>query len=224
MARLDELFARISDNLPAVVDLPGPGGEMLRCNALVTRKEMPVLELLFPPEAWRAEELRQDGGCSIAIEHHGEKIVLIARLEAVIDDRRLRFVVREPITPESLRDYFRVPINMPVKASYTAEPQEIRVQSWRLAGTTIDLSGSGMLAMFTEKPPSTHRILLEMTPPEDHEPILCLAEVIRSYRLRRNRFQVAFHFIEITPKIRDQIVSCCLREQRRQLRESVQTP
>jgi c-di-GMP-binding flagellar brake protein YcgR len=165
-----------------------------------------------------------DGNCSITVEHQGEKIVLIARLEKVIDNRRLRFIAREPITPESLRDYFRVPINMPVKASYTAEQQDTRAECWRMTGTTIDLSGSGLLAMFSQRPTSSQRILLELTPSDDPEPIFCLANVIRSYRIRRNRFQVAFHFIEVTPKTRDQIVSCCLREQRRQLRENVQTP
>ena len=113
---------------------------------------------------------------------------------------------------------------MPVKASYTAEQQDTRAECWRMTGTTLDLSGSGLLALFSEKPASSQRILLELTPPEDPEPIFCLANVIRSYRIRRNRFQVAFHFIEVTPKTRDQIVSCCLREQRRQLRENVQTP
>ena len=224
MSRLDDQLARIGANVPAVVDLPGQGGEMLRCNALVLGKEPPALDLLFPPDAWQADDLRMDGNCSITVEHQGEKIVLIARLEQVIDNRRLRFIAREPITPESLRDYFRVPINMPVKASYTAEQQDTRAECWRMTGTTLDLSGSGLLALFSEKPASSQRILLELTPPEDPEPIFCLANVIRAYRIRRNRFQVAFHFIEVTPKTRDQIVSCCLREQRRQLRENVQTP
>ncbi|MDX9835455.1 MAG: PilZ domain-containing protein [Desulfobulbus sp.] len=224
MSRLDELLAKIADNVPAVVDIPGQGGEMFRCNALVTGKKSPALELLFPPDAWQAEDLRLDGSCSIAVEHQGQKIVLIARLEQAIDNRRLLFIAREPITPESLRDYFRVPINTPVKASYTAEQRDTRMASWKITGTALDLSGSGMLAMFSEKPPSSQRILLEITPPENPEPIFCLANVIRSYRVRRNRFQIAFHFIEMTSKTRDQIVSCCLKEQRRQLRENVQTP
>jgi c-di-GMP-binding flagellar brake protein YcgR len=224
VSRLDELLAKIADNVPAVVDIPGQGGEMFRCNALVTGKKSPALELLFPPDAWQAEDLRLDGSCSIAVEHQGQKIVLIARLEQAIDNRRLLFIAREPITPESLRDYFRVPINTPVKASYTAEQRDTRMASWKITGTALDLSGSGMLAMFSEKPPSSQRILLEITPPENPEPIFCLANVIRSYRVRRNRFQIAFHFIEMTSKTRDQIVSCCLKEQRRQLRENVQTP
>lgn len=223
MSRLDELLAKIADNVPAVVDIPGQGGEMFRCNALVTGKKSPALELLFPPDAWQAEDLRLDGSCSIAVEHQGQKIVLIARLEQAIDNRRLRFIAREPITPESLRDYFRVPINTPVKASYTAEQRDTLMASWKITGTALDLSGSGMLAMFSEKPPSSQRILLEITPPENPEPIFCLANVIRSYRVRRNRLEIAFHFIEMTSKTRDQIVSCCLKEQRRQLRENVQT-
>ena len=99
MSRLDDQLARIGANVPAVVDLPGQGGEMLRCNALVLGKEPPALDLLFPPDAWQADDLRMDGNCSITVEHQGEKIVLIARLEQLLDTRRLRFLAREPITP-----------------------------------------------------------------------------------------------------------------------------
>ncbi len=221
MSRIDEILDKLDDKAPTDVDLPGLRDEVFRCKALLIKHESPHLELLFPPNAWKAGDLKIGANCSLAIEQDGKRVSLIAKLDSITNERRLQFTAREPITPESMRDYFRVAINTAIQASYVAEQRETKVQSWKLAGTTIDLSGSGVLAMFAAKPPSSHRILLEITPPEDIEPIFCLAEIVRTYRLRSNRFQVAFHFIEVTTKTRDQIISCCLKEQRRQLRENV---
>ena len=223
MSRIDEILEKLRDKASTVVDLPGIRDEVFRCKALLIKQESPQLELLFPPNSWKGEDLKMGANCSLSIEQDGRQISMIAKLDAVTNDRRLQFTAREPITPESMRDYFRVPINTAIQASYVAEQRETKVQSWKMVGTTIDLSGSGVLAMFAAKPPSERRILLEITPTEDSEPIFCLAEVVRTYRLRNNRYQVAFHFIEVTTKIRDQLISCCLKEQRRQLRENVRT-
>lgn len=222
MARINELLDKLNDNAPTVVDIPGKTEDVLRCNALLIKKEPPLLELLFPPESWIADDLKIGANCHLTVEHKGLTVNLIARLDSVAGNRRLHFIAREPVSPEELRDYFRVSINTPIEASYIAGPKEVNVHTWKMIGSTIDLSGSGVLAMFAEKPPSNNRIQLIITvPKEESPPIICLANVVRSYRIRKNRYQVAFHFENISKKTRDQIVSCCLQEERRQLRENV---
>lgn len=221
MPRIDDVLQKLTDKAITIVDLPGNRDEVFRCKALLIKQESPQVELLFPPNSWKAEDLRLGVNCSLSIEQNGKQVSLIAKLDSVVDARRLKFTAREPITPESMRDYFRVPINTAIQASYVAEPRETKVQSWKMVGTTVDLSGSGVLALFASKPPSNNRILLEITPLEESEQICCLADVVRTYRIRSNRYQVAFHFIEVTTKTRDLIISCCLKEQRRQLRENV---
>lgn len=222
MARIDEILNKLDDHSPTVVDLPGNNSESYRCKALLVKKESPVIELVFPPFSWEAHNLKFGADCQLAVEHNGQTVNLIARLDSVAGNRRLHFTAREPIAVESLRDYFRVSINTPVEASYIAGAKEVNNHTWKMVGTTIDLSGSGLLAFFAEKPPSTHRIQLVVTVPDEETPIVCLAEVVRSYRIRKNRYQVAFHFEIISTKTRDQIIACCLQEQRRQLRENVQ--
>ena len=114
-------------------------------------------------------------------------------------------------------------INVPIEASYIAGAREVKAKTWKMIGTTVDLSGSGVLAVFAEKPATSHNIQLIMTMPGEESPFICLADVVRTYRLRKNRYQVAFHFTVISTKTRDQIISCCFQEQRRQLRENVET-
>jgi c-di-GMP-binding flagellar brake protein YcgR len=223
VASIDEILAKLNDSAPTVVDIPGNQDEVYRCNALLVKKEAPCLELLFPPNAWQIDELQIGANCALAVEHKELTVNLIARLDGANGDRRLLFTAREPITPESLRDFFRVGINTAIEAQYIAGSREINNRSWKLCGTTIDLSGSGVLALFQEKPPSNRNIQLTITVPEEQQSILCLANVVRTYRVRKNRYQVAFHFENISARTRDQLISCCFQEQRRQLRENIRT-
>lgn len=223
MARILEIFERISDKAATLVDIPAKNGDDFRCKAVLLKKESPVIELVFPPDSWEESRLMLGADCNLVVEHEGRSINLIARLDTVSGPRRLQFTAREPVSPESLREYFRVLINIPIEASYIAGPREVKAKTWKMVGTTIDLSGSGVLAVFAEKPSTTHNIQLIMTMPGEEPPIVCLADVVRTYRLRRNRFQVAFHFGVVSGKTRDQIISCCFQEQRRQLRENIQT-
>ena len=221
MSRIDDILNKLSDNAPAVVDIPSSKEEALRCKALLIKKESPLVELLFPPNSWQADDLKIGSHCNLVIEHKGLPVNLIARLDSIIGDRRLHLTAREPVSPEALRDFFRVSINIAIEASYIAGPKELKVQTWKMVGTTIDLSGSGVLALFAIKPPSNNRIQLVMTLPESETPIVCLASVVRAYRVRKNHYQVAFHFENISTRTRDQVVSFCLLEERRQLRENV---
>nr|WP_321468874.1 PilZ domain-containing protein [uncultured Desulfobulbus sp.] len=223
MARIVELLNRIKDHAPTVVDIPANDGENYRCKAVLLKKDATTVELVFPPNSWEENNLSIGAQCHLAVEHEGQAINLIARLDQISGNRRLQLTPSEPVSPETLREYFRVMINIPIEASYIAGPREKNAKTWKMIGTTIDLSGSGVLAVFAERPQTLHNIQLVMTMPEDEPSIVCLADVVRTYRLRKNRYQVAFHFEVISSKTRDQVISCCLQEQRRQLRENVQT-
>ena len=218
MARIDDIINRLNESSPVVVDIASTKEETIRCKALLIKKDPPLLELVFPPNSWEIDDLKIGGNCHMVIEHNGETVNLIAQLDSVVGPRRLHFTAREPIAPESLRDYFRVSTNLPIEASYIAGPQEVNAQTWKMTGTTIDLSGSGVLAMFPGKPPSNNRIQLIITVPHEDAPIVSLANVIKSYRLRQNKYQVAFHFESINSDTQDKIIACCFELQRRNLR------
>jgi c-di-GMP-binding flagellar brake protein YcgR len=220
--RVIDLLNKLDDQATTTVDLPGRNGEHYRCKAMLVKRNLPEIELVFPPNSWEKENLLFDDDCHIAIELDGHPFNLIAQLHHAVGDRRLHCTAREPVAPESLREYFRVAVNMPIEASYIAGPREVNNKTWKMIGTTIDLSGCGVLGVFAEKPASTHNIQLVMTHPEEEAALVCLADVVRTYRIRKNRYQVAFHFNVISPKTRDHVISLCLREQRRHLRDNVE--
>jgi c-di-GMP-binding flagellar brake protein YcgR len=222
VARIDDILNRINETAPVVVDLASVKEETIRCKAVLIKKDLPLLELVFLPNSWDIDDLKIGGNCNMVIEHKGETVNIIARLDRVAGPRRLHFTAREPIAPESLRDYFRVSTNLPIEASYIAGPLEVNAQTWKMYGTTIDLSGSGVLALFPGKPPSNKRIQLIITVPDGAAPIVSLANVIKSYRLRQNKYQVAFHFETFNSDSQDKIIACCFELQRRNLRMRAQ--
>jgi len=221
VAGITEIINQLNDNAMATVDIPLKEGEDQRLNCILKKADAPSFDLVFAPHALDGTTVENAGNCRLIVKHADSSINLNIRIDTVKNERTLECTALESISPESMREYFRVMISTPIRASYRPGPRETKSRAWEISGTTIDLSGGGVLALFPEKPANTNRIQLEIDLPGQQAPVLCLAKVVRTYRLRKNRFQVAFNITEIEGKARDIIISCCLQEQRRQLRNKV---
>jgi len=204
----------------ATVDIPIKEGEDQRLNCILKKTQSPSFKLFFAPNTLPRDTLEYGTSCRLVVKHGDSSINLNVRLDEADGDRSLLFTALESISPESLREYFRVMISVPIRASYQPGPRE-KNDAWELTGNTIDLSGGGVLAIFPGKPANNSRIQLKIDLPGQSAPVICKVRVVRTYRLRKNRFQVAFNIVAIEGKARDILISCCLQEQRRQLRDKV---
>lgn len=222
MANIAELLDKLNDGASTIADIPCNDGEEHRYNSVLKKKEANQFELLFPPNALNNDVLVIGARCHLAIKHKGNTINVVAELDEIVNERRLAFLAKESIRPESLREYFRVSTNKEIRASYTPGAKEVKTRPWKLDGTTIDISGGGVLGLFPAKPATDKRINIEIMLPGEYGLISASAHVIRTYRVRREKIQVAFHFDEIDQKMRDTLIAYCLHEQRRQLRENVE--
>ena len=220
MAGITEIINQIQDSSIATVDIPLSEGEDQRLNCVLKKSDPPSFRLVFPPNTLQMDNLKYGAECRLIVKVTDGAVNLKVRLNEADGDRTLLFTALESITPESLREYFRVMISAPIRARYRPGPREVN-EPWELSGHTIDLSGGGVLALFPDKPANRNRIELEMDLPGQTAPILCTARVVRTYRMRKRRYQVAFCYEKIDRKARDIIISCCLKEQRRQLRDKV---
>jgi len=216
-----DIINQLNDNAKATVDIPLESGEMQRYNCLLRQVDSVQIKLVFPPNFLKPEHLHYEGNCRLIVKHGESAVNLNVHIDSAFDNRTLLCTALESINPESLREYFRVMISTPISASYRPGPKEIKHRSWKLVGQSIDLSGGGVLALFPGKPENNLRIHLELNLPGQSAPITCMAKVVRTYRMRKKRYQVAFHIVDIEGKARDLIISCCLQEQRRQLRDKV---
>lgn len=222
MSNIATILEKLKDGANTVIDFPDRNGEDLRYNSVFKPSEGNRFELIFPPDSWKESDLEMGVECLLAVKHKGNTVNLVARLDDLVNERRLAFTAKESVRPEALREYFRVSMNIEIQASYLPGPKEVARKPWKMMGTTIDLSGGGVLALMPEKPLNQKRIMLDLKLPEPQGTVHSLAHVVRTYRLRKKRFQVAFHFDDMEQKTRDAIIAGCLQEQRRQLRENVQ--
>ena len=221
MAGITEIIHQLNDNAMATVDLPFKEGEDQRLDCIFRKTDAPSFSLVFAPNSLDSVTIEDISNCRLIVKHGDSAINLNIRIDAVTNEQTMECTALESISPESMREYFRVMISVPIRAAYRPGPREKKNKAWEISGNTIDLSGGGVLALFSEKPANTNRIQLEIDLPGQETPLLCMANVVRTYRLRKKRFQVAFNITEIEGKARDNIISSCLQEQRRQLRNKV---
>ncbi len=124
-----------------------------------------------------------------------------------------------------MREYFRVDYTVPIIASsrYSEGDLDAPEEYWQISGTIIDLSGSGLLAIFHEEPPADKLVKIQLSLHDDRSNILSfLARSVRISEVEKNRYVVAYHFEEINDEDRDKIIGQCLITQRRLLRLNVQ--
>lgn len=221
-ASISETIKKIVDSETAKIDITTTDNQTVRLNCIYKESIAPNFFLVFPPKTLPAA-IDLEKHCPVSIKHGQTSLTVTAKIVEINGDRTLELTAKNSVRPESLREYFRIDAKVPIIAQYDPESKESKIPSWILEGRTLDMSGSGALAIFPEDPQSKHKISLKIYLIENQDPLRCLAHIVRSRRIRRDRYQVSFHFDHISAKDRDSIISYCLRQQRNQLREKVQT-
>lgn len=222
MSGITNIIERIVDNVRATLDVAMTDGDTQRIDCILKKTDLPAsVKLFYPPDTIRTNQVKQGSKCRLIIRHGEGAVNLEIQIDKVHSDNALTCTALKSIKPEKLREYFRVMINIPIRAHFRPDPKDKKNPQWQLTGNTIDLSGGGVLALFPGKPQSNNRIKLEIKIPGQKTPVLCHAKIIRIYRMRKKRYQVAFFFESIEHKYRDMLVACCMQEQRQQLREKV---
>ncbi len=210
------------DSEAARIDISTIDGQIIRMNCVYKESHSPNFFLVFPPKNL-PENIDLSKHCPVSIKAGKTALTLKAKIIEINGDRTLELAAKNTVKPESLREFFRVNAKTEIIAKFVPESPSSTIKPWTLKGRTLDISGSGALAIFQDEPLTHHKIALTLTLNSDHDKIECTGHVVRSKRIRKGQFQVSFHFDHIAAKDKDIIIAFCLREQRNQLREKVQT-
>lgn len=220
-----ELLSSIPNNRPVRVFLPIKGKkERYRINGLFEAATSPNFTLLFKAGALPVDLIDTEPNCIITVDLGGPSISLEARISEIVDDQRINMCVQKSINHEQMREFFRVDaITSVIGSSFQPEFFGPVEEPWSLSGRTIDISGSGILATFTSKPPMDRQVRLEITLPNaQREKISVIAHPVRQATIHEHLFEVAYRFDDIAPADRDKIIGCCLVIQRQMLRLKTQ--
>lgn len=216
------IIKKIKDSQLAKLRFIAQNGELVDLDCIYKEAESPNFFLVFPPETIPENlALEQDG--TVSIHSEDDSIVINAVIESQQGDRTLGLLAKDIVDPVTLREYFRVFFKTTIFASHEPTSVDSKARPWKATGNSVDLSGTGILAIFPHKLANKHNIFLDFNLPDLDKSIQCVAHVVRTRRIRKSRFQIALHFDHINRKNRDAIITACLQEQRRQLRERMES-
>lgn len=220
---INTLIDSIPDRQPATVTLTDTGGKRIQVSCAFKESTAPSFFLLFPAGTL-PEKIDTDRACALASrDGQGKSITFAAKIVDMPNSRVIELIANKSIRPEDLREYFRVNIKAPVEVFYDPQNDGKDEEPMELGGETVDISQTGVLTILTDECRIDKQVIIELNLPNPAELVICSGRVVRSKRLPHNRWLTSFHFDNISSKARDIIAKNCFAEQRRQLRENVQT-
>lgn len=215
----------VPDTKPVRVFIPISGKtERFRASAVLTKTGSDAFTLQFQPGVLPTSVIDTAKTCLITIDLGGPSLSLEARIAKIEGEQILKMVLEKTVSHAQMREFFRVDATTSViSSSFMPEFFDQQGEPWSIKGRTIDISGSGILAVFNQPPPSDRQVRLEIAlPAGDGNVISVLAHPVRTLKLEDNHYEVAYHFDDISMEDRDRIIGCCLIIQRRLLRLKVQ--
>jgi len=197
--------------------------DSVRTQGLYHKTEPPKFSLLFKPGMLPVDEIDSAKPCIISIDMGGQTVSLEAMIVKIANRQTLEMVARKSISHEQMREFFRVDaVTGVISKSFHTDLVSTTSEPWSTEGETVDISGSGILAIFDENPRPDRPVRLEITIPSiEPETVKVLAHQVRAQQLQDGRYEVAYHFDDITTEDRDKIIGCCLVIQRKMLRLKV---
>jgi hypothetical protein len=215
----------IPDGKPVRVFLPLKNSTArYRIQGIYQKSSPPVFSLLFKAGSLPVDDINTRETCIVNIDMGGPSRSLEANITAITNGQHMVLTAVNSMSHEQMREFFRVDaVTSVIGRAFPSQAKANTLQNWTLQGETIDISGSGILASFPEKPPKDEFIRLEIAlPTAEPETISVLARPIRAVQTGDKRWDVAYQFEEITTEDRDKIIGCCLEIQRKLLRLKVQ--
>lgn len=116
------------------------------------------------------------------------------------------------------REFFRIDTIIGLRyGSFLADGQMPTAERRR-----VNLSGGGIRFAMAEELRCGERIWLEIILPDAQASIItCIGRVVRRVRKESGLLEVALQFVNLSTRDQDRIISCCLSEQSKHLREKV---
>ena len=197
--------------------------DRIRAQCIYQQSSPPKFSLIFKPGVLPLDEIDTSKSAIINVDMGGPSVSLEANIINIANSQTLDMVIRKSINHEQMREFFRVDaVTRVISKSFETSVFDDKKQQ-AIAGKTVDISGSGILAIFDDKPPQTENIHLEIVIPAfDADIITVFAHQVRLQKLHDGRYEVAYHFDDIPDEDRDAIIGACLTLQRKMLRLKVQ--
>jgi hypothetical protein len=220
---LVKLVKSIGDGESATLTLTDGNNNQHTIQGVYKESEAPCFFFLGPAGSL-PENLDNSWRCFfISNDAEGKEVSFLTDVVKQNSSRIVEMVARQTVRFEDMRRFFRVTLRTPVAIHFTAPDQNSDDNDWHLAGETVDISQTGILVLLPEECRNAHGLDIELTLDQPPKTIFCTGHLVRTKRLKKERWLTTFHFDEISTADRDTLAKRCFVEQRRQLRDKGQT-
>ncbi len=198
--------------------------ERIRAHCVCQDINPPKFSLIFKSGLLPLDDIDTRQPCIISIDMGGPTLSLEAMIQEIINPQTLQMILQKSISHKQMREFFRVDtVTRVISSSFHTQFVNQNGEPWSMQGETVDLSGSGILAIFPNPPPTEKQVQLEIyIPSAEPETVKVIAHQVRVQQQNDGRYEVAYHFDDIAVEDRDKIIGSCLVLQRRLLRLKVQ--
>lgn len=222
MLTASNVVIKIPDGKAVKVFLPMKNNHERHCiHGVYQNTTSPFFSLNFDPGVLPINSINSNGSCILNINIDGPTTYFEAKIHKTKDFQNLIMTSLKQIRPEQMREFFRVKVAVDIIAE-SLQPQRAgnnAANNVILAGETIDISASGILACFPNRPVFEKQVKLKIILPTPNDEIISLiAHPVRTIKISDNQYDVAFHFDDITGLDRDKMIEFCLVIQRKLLR------
>lgn len=187
----------------------------LDCTFKIT--DPPHFALLFPPKSL-VEEIEVNQMYTVELVYDSSPILFMATVESFQDNNSVTLRATELTGPDSLRELPRVTLSTTILASPNITEPDAGSHR-EISGSTIDLSETGVLCIFPEELETNSTIQVRIELPSIEKHITCAAHVVRTRKLRKERYQTALQFDNMSKENSEFLMAACIQEQRNQLRQ-----
>ncbi len=198
--------------------------DRVRAQCVYQQTSPPKFTLIFKAGLLPLDDIDVRQPCIITIDMGGPTLSLEAMIQEIVNPQTLQMILQKSISHDQMREFFRIDaVTQVISSSFRTQFVNQNSEPWSIQGETVDLSGSGILAIFPHPPPTEKQVQLEIfVPSAEPETVKVIAHQVRVQRQNDGRYEVAYHFDDISTEDRDKIIGCCLVLQRKLLRLKVQ--
>ncbi|BCL61033.1 hypothetical protein DGMP_17260 [Desulfomarina profundi] len=221
---IKRLVQSIADTEPATLTLTNSAGKRTSYKCIFKESEAPHFFIVLTEVESLPSDIDFTRSCAFVSKNkEGDTVSFSTSVIERKNDKIIELTAKKSINPEDLREYFRVNLKTSITVSFQPENPDSKLPEWEITGEVVDISQSGVLAILSEECTVNNSLFIEIDLTEPAKTVYCIGHIVRKQRMRKNRWLTAFHFDEISQKTVDDIARNCFAEQRRQLRENIQT-
>lgn len=207
----------ISNGQQARLKVTLRNGEPAQLDCTFKTVEPPSFVLQFPPKSIVEEiEVNQIYTVELVSEH--SPVLFKAAIKSFQDNNSVVLKATELTGPDSLRELPRVTLSTTIHASFSGGKPAGQADL-EITGSTIDLSETGVLCIFPEELETNSTIQVKIELPSIAKHVTCVAHVVRTRKLRKERYQTALQFDNMSKENSESLMAACIQEQRNILRQ-----